>query len=737
MARFYRYRIRDAPLQKGATPHMYAPDPRRLSVDTQPDAPEALGQMLAVIRPASTVFLMHAPARPVATAASFDLPETAQLALARSCPEPAEVAIVPSGYHALAAILTPQSDRPLDAVAVHAIMLNLRRHLADLLPKSHRSWADDLVILPISPVQSITVLQDNLSALNELLDALLQKKFNVHFQPIVHFATGNVFGYEALIRVPQTGVLKKPGMFFRAADKARLVSWMDVNCQERCFEEASRAGVKDYLFANMDAEGLSHLQMSEFDLAAQARTFGISPSRVVLEITERQAVEDFPRLAPYIEELREAGFKIAVDDAGAGYSSLHTIAELRPDFVKIDRSLVRTLQDNGPRRALLSTLARFAAQVGAAVIAEGCETRDELSAVIECGATYGQGYILARPNEGFKGIRKDIKGFISDRTAHRVQRLVGGSYCIERMARRGIALASVAPGSDAAHKFRKFPDMESIAVVSAEGHIEGLLTRAQWESCGGADQPETPISKWMDPRPLVVEADVALEAAAARTTYRTGSQFQDDVIVARGGQYVGVVPMRAILEAMITHKVNGPRYEHPVTALPNMAGLEISVNEAIAAGRPVALALAEIAYFRPFNQHFGLTAGDDLLRGSADLLRNVVGDYGTAAHMHGNDFLLALEPDHLEPICLRLTEGFAEVAHAFYSPDERKQGHFQTVDPGGQARRVPLVVLRIFGLSSTTSPFPTFSQGYRLVCGMRQSARRAGLPQTGSTYRLE
>jgi EAL domain-containing protein (putative c-di-GMP-specific phosphodiesterase class I) len=605
------------------------------------------------------------------------------------------------------------------------------------LPEPLRALASDLVIVPMAPVASVSDLQDHLAALNELLDALINKKFNVHFQPIVHFASGKIFGYEALIRVPQDGTIRKPGQFFRAADKARLVSWMDVSCQERCFEEAARAGVRDHLFANMDAEGLSHLQLTGYDLVERARAYKISPSRVVIEITERQAVEDFPRLAPFIEELRDAGFKIAVDDAGAGYSSLHTIAELRPDFVKIDRSLVRTLQDNGPRRALLSTLTRFASQVGASVIAEGCETRDELSAVIECGVTYGQGYVMARPNDGFKGIRKDIKEFITERMSHRMSRVLGSSYSIEKMARKGVALSPDAPGADAAQKFRKFPDMQCIAMVCDNGHVEGLLTRARWESCGGAEQPEAPLRNWMDPRPLIVDAETPLESAAVRTTYRGGAQFQDDIVVVRGGAFVGLVPIRALMEAIITHKVNGPRYEHPVSGLPTMASAEIAVNEMLGAGKPVGLALVEVAYFRAFNQHFGLSAGDGMLQETAAFLRDAVGADGQASHLRGNDFLLTVAPEKLEAVCKRIAESYAQTAHDFYSAEERKQGFFQTVDPAGQARRVPLAVLRIYGLSSKTKPFPTFSQAYRLLAAMRHTARRAGLPQNESTFRIE
>src|SRR2546421_280201 len=99
-----------------------------------------------------------------------------------------------------------------------------------------------------APIPSVESIQDNLAALNELLETILNKQLGVQFQPIIHFAEQRVYGYECLIRVPQTGGMRKPGAFFRTADNARVVAWLNVACQERCFENAARARVRDSLF---------------------------------------------------------------------------------------------------------------------------------------------------------------------------------------------------------------------------------------------------------------------------------------------------------------------------------------------------------------------------------------------------------------------------------------------------------------------------------------------------------
>src|SRR6185295_16220811 len=98
------------------------------------------------------------------------------------------------------------------------------------------------------------------------------------------------------------------------------------------------------------------------------------------------------------------GFQIAIDDVGTGYNSLLAIAELRPDFVKIDHGLVRNIDTNGTHRALLEAIVQYTRHIGTAALAEGIETREELATIIQMGIPYGQGYLMGRPADDFRGV---------------------------------------------------------------------------------------------------------------------------------------------------------------------------------------------------------------------------------------------------------------------------------------------------------------------------------------------
>ncbi len=658
-------------------------------------------------------------------------------------PEPCDVVLIPCDPRTLAIVLSPKSQRPLDPIQIHSVMEIFRQALAREMGipgiESGEEAGSALALLPVTPVASVASQQENLSALNELLETLLNKQMRVQFQPIVHFATGAVFGYESLIRMPQSGNLKRAGMYFRAADRARLVSWLDIGCQEVCFDSAAKAGVRDHLFINMDAEGLAHLHLAGRSLADRAAESNIAPSRVVLEITERQAVDDYPRLTQYIEQLREQGFKLAIDDAGAGYSSLHTIAELRPDFVKIDRSLVRTIENSATRRALLSTLSHYAQQIGAQVIAEGLETRDELATVVEMGVPYGQGYLLGKPHDNFKPLRGEMRDFLREHLERRRSRVMGRDYPIEKMARYGVTLPSSSPRSEVARKFAKMPDMESIVLVD-DGRIEGLVMLDRFEDAyGGPESSEAsePSAGIMDRQPLVVEAGTKLEDVAQRATYRRIMRFHDDIVVGRAGEYVGVVPVRALLEALSTRHVNRLKYAHPLTGLPGAPIIEQTCDERLQGEQPTTVVQVGIAHFRAFNEHFGLPLGDEALLATARLLEQNLLHLGAPedflGHMGGDDFLLLLDPERAPKICSACVAEFDLLAPHFYTPEQGREGFIDSLDAQGKPVRAPFMSLRIAGVSSRKRPLTHFRQALHLL----KSVQRAAITTPDRRFVLE
>jgi EAL domain-containing protein (putative c-di-GMP-specific phosphodiesterase class I)/GGDEF domain-containing protein len=211
----------------------------------------------------------------------------------------------------------------------------------------------------------------------------------IDFHPIVLAGSGEIFGYEALARgMPRN--LRSPEVMFEVAAEADLVWELSRLCRARAL-----AGAKELL----RGEQLLFLNVDPHDFADPG--FGvldsIDPRRIVLEITERTAIKDYPKLRERLRSFRERGFRFAVDDAGSGYAGLGSIANLEPDFIKLDISLINSIDTNFIKQNLVETMVGFAKEQGAMVIAEGIERTEELDTVKRIGVPLVQGFLLHHP----------------------------------------------------------------------------------------------------------------------------------------------------------------------------------------------------------------------------------------------------------------------------------------------------------------------------------------------------
>jgi len=162
-------------------------------------------------------------------------------------------------------------------------------------------------------------------------------------------------------------------------------------CRSRAIEGIeSRLQPGESLFLNVDPHDFSDPAFNEREVKY--------PERVVIEITERTAIRDYPKFREQLRAFREIGFRFAVDDAGSGYAGLGSIANLEPDFIKLDISLINGIDTNFIKQSLVETMVKFANDHGAMVIAEGVERAEEFKAVKDLGVHLVQGFFLHRPS---------------------------------------------------------------------------------------------------------------------------------------------------------------------------------------------------------------------------------------------------------------------------------------------------------------------------------------------------
>jgi len=212
--------------------------------------------------------------------------------------------------------------------------------------------------------------------------------FIVH-QPICALPGRDIVGYECLSRF-SGAPMRTPDVWFAEADEVGLREALEVAAVRKAIDSAGSLPACAYMSINASP-------MTIRGDAFQALLAVAPAERTIIELTENATVDDYDRLAEALRPLRERGFRLAVDDAGAGYASMQHILQLRPDIIKLDMNLTRDIDSDPARKALAAALIGFAHDVGSQIVAEGVETEEELRTLQMLGADAVQGYLTGRP----------------------------------------------------------------------------------------------------------------------------------------------------------------------------------------------------------------------------------------------------------------------------------------------------------------------------------------------------
>lgn len=217
------------------------------------------------------------------------------------------------------------------------------------------------------------------------------RSLTLAYQPIVDAGAREVFAYEALLRSGEPA-LPDPESVISAAERLGRLDELGVRTRELATSAIDSLPEGALLFINLRASDLV-----ERGLASAAAPLSTMAARVVLEITEREAIDDPQKLRAHVTRVRALGYQLALDDLGAGYAGLTSFAILEPDYVKLDRTLVTGCQDSPMKKRLIGLIAELCREMEIRVIAEGVETVEERDALLELGCDYLQGYLFARP----------------------------------------------------------------------------------------------------------------------------------------------------------------------------------------------------------------------------------------------------------------------------------------------------------------------------------------------------
>ena len=232
-----------------------------------------------------------------------------------------------------------------------------------------------------------------------IIESIQSQTFQTWFQPIVHAADpARTFGAEALFRLRDAaGNLIPPGYVFRVAEAADLLFSVDLVARANAVETAAKAGFRDKIFINFNPSSVYDPSYCLRTTASVVAELGLDTSDIVFEITETERIADIDHLKGILTFYRRAGFQVALDDIGSGWSGLNTLHTFNPDYVKIDMELVRDVHRDSFKRSIVRHLVSIAKEQDIKVIGEGIEAAAEAETLREMGVDYLQGYHFARP----------------------------------------------------------------------------------------------------------------------------------------------------------------------------------------------------------------------------------------------------------------------------------------------------------------------------------------------------
>lgn len=243
---------------------------------------------------------------------------------------------------------------------------------------------------------SVPVARADAAWLGDLLDA---SRLTSHFQSIVHAAVpSEVFAYEALLRgVDEAGELVAPDRLFGAARDAQFLFQLDRAARITAIEQAARHDIGVPVFVNFNPTAIYDPKFCLRTTMQAVEKVGFSPEQFVFEVVESDQVRDPDHLMGILREYRRHGFRVALDDLGAGYASLNLLNRLEPDFVKLDQALVHNVARDPARQSIVAHVLGMARDLGCRMIAEGVEQREDYQWLAELGVDFLQGYYFARP----------------------------------------------------------------------------------------------------------------------------------------------------------------------------------------------------------------------------------------------------------------------------------------------------------------------------------------------------
>lgn len=566
----------------------------------------------------------------------------------------------------------------------------------------------------------------------EFYEILDEKKIKSVYQPIVSLESGKIYGYEALSRIDSEKCSFNTEEMFHIAEELNRVWKLEELCRRRNLKFAGDGRLNGKkLFINVDPKVIHDEKFKEGATCKYLKKYGLKPSDIVFEVTERTSIEDAEAFRHTIDHYRKQQYRIAIDDYGSEYAGVGRVCALEPHFLKIDMYVIRDINKSPIRRSMVESIVVFCESANIHVIAEGIETKEELETLVQLGVHYGQGYYLQRPQPEIIDIPNEIRDEIIEYrkkyTKEKMQQSFWsnvGNVCKEREITEPNT-----SGGQIYEYIKNNPEISEITVVDKEKRVKGVLTRSElMELFGGrygySLHAKKTASDLMSRDFLAVDESFSVEVVSKMAMVRPQIQLYNDVIVTKDEKYYGRVSVKELLETAVTIQVTKAVDANPLTGLPGNVIIEERIKKCISENAPYAIAYIDLDNFKAYNDAYGFNNGDVMIKTVVTCMKEACNNEEFLGHIGGDDFVIIADYYELDETCKKIADLFTQSIKNLYRKEDLERGYIYSKNRNGFADTFPMATLSIAIITNKNEQFTSVESFSDILVKTKKKAKQ-------------
>lgn len=559
-------------------------------------------------------------------------------------------------------------------------------------------------------------VKEHMSELEELsLDTIIENKsIKTVYQPIVSLRDGSILGYEALSRITIESQIKNTNDLFILAESSNRLWDLELVCRTIALETGyqSIAHPSDKkMFLNVNPSVMQDQKFQEGFTKEFIKKLNIPATNIIFEITERNVINDIEGFKNVIQHYRDQGFQIAIDDAGSGYAGLNLISEINPDYIKLDINLIRDIDKDNLKYALVKSMVELSRISNIMLIAEGIETINECETLVKLGVQFGQGYYIQKPNSIIKRYLHDMQTVIQGinrKVNYSSQYGVSSTY-ISHLCSSTSILNSNERIAEVYQKIKQDETCMGFCVIENSKPV-GIVTRGDLAlklsgNYGFSLYQNNKICELMKTDFLKVDVKTPIGEVSSMAMSRELENLYDFIIVTQDDDYFGTVTVKDLLQKTTELEINSAKQQNPLTGLPGNQLIENRIMQSLVKSSPFTIAYCDIDNFKAYNDVYGFENGDLVIKLLADTIRQFCDNHDFIGHIGGDDFVIIMDDYVKENHLNDLIDKFELNVLKHYNSIDLKRRYIISTNRKGVKEKFPLISLTCVMVNNKNTKF--------------------------------